>query len=290
MKNLDIEKSVMEMPPISTNTLQILNLVSNANYKISEFAKLISLDVSLTAKCLQIVNSASIGLRNQINSIERAVNYLGKRTILGLMINSNFNGIFSTELSGYEAKNGDLWNHSLRTAIAAKVLGEHLNDSELGEVAYTAGLLHDIGKVIINQYLSGENHWGEILENAGPEIDFTSLEEELLNTDHAKVGELIARKWGLPESLQYAIGYHHFPGKAPEKYQTLCVLVHLGEHLSMMGGFGTGIDTLSYKIDPIAKNVIDFTLAEMSNILIMIDEEFCNSQDLLQGGKGEKDV
>ena len=67
MRNLDIEKSVMEMPSISTNTLQILNLVSNSNYDIRDFAKLISLDVSLTAKCLQIVNSASIGLRNQVN-------------------------------------------------------------------------------------------------------------------------------------------------------------------------------------------------------------------------------
>jgi len=281
MSNSEIEKNVHDLPPISSNTLQILNLVTKSNYEVRDLAKLISLDVSLTAKCLQVVNSASFGLRNPINSIERAVGYLGKKAILGLMINTSFSGIFSTVLSGYEADSGDLWGHSLRTAIAAKILGDHLNNTEIGEVAYTAGLLHDIGKVIINQHLSDTNDWDKLFKKVGTEIDFTGLETELLKIDHAKVGELIAKKWGLPESLQCAIGYHHIPGKAPEKHRTLCVLVHLGDHLAMIGGFGTGSDSMSYRIDPVTENVIDLNWTELSNILIMIDEEFRHAQEII---------
>lgn len=273
-----ITDRVNEMPPVSGNTVQILQLISNKNYIVKDLVNLVSMDISLTSKILQIVNSASFGLRSKVGSIERAVGYLGSKTILSIIVNDSLNDIYSGPLDGYIAEEGDFWEYSLRTAIASKLVAELIQESS--DIAYTAGLLHDIGKAVINDFLKNkfEDNLIEKLE-IGEDKDFIDAEKELLSTDHAVVGEQLAKKWGFPEPLQTAIRFHHKPSMAPDKFKKLCMAVHIGELFAMLGGFGTGLDTLAYKIDKEAYNYLKLDRTQFSRLLLNIDSEFNNAKN-----------
>ncbi|MFC1565014.1 HDOD domain-containing protein [candidate division KSB1 bacterium] len=278
-----ISDKVGEIPPVSPNTMKIMDLISDPDYTVADLKELLELDVSLTTKCLKLVNSASYGLRTQVSTLEKAINYLGSKTILSIIVNADFNNVYSPPLTGYQAEDGDLWTHSLRTAMGAKLLAELTEDYELSDIAYTAGLLHDIGKIIIAQFLQVTPEiLSEKFENAEG-TDFLQIETELLHTDHAEVGQMMALKWGLPESLQIAIRYHHQPDQAPEKYRKLCILVHLGDIFAALGGYSTGADSLAYRLNPMAKEYLNFSHTVFEKLICDIDAEYNKAQQLISG-------
>lgn len=273
-----ITKRVNEMPPLSGNTARILELISNRNYLVKDLVNLVSMDVSLTGKILQIVNSVSFGFRSKISSIERAVNFVGSKTILGIIVNDSLRDVYSSPLEGYIAEEGDFWEYSLRTAIASKLVAEIFQESS--DIAYTAGLLHDIGKAIINDFLKNSKE-KLVLEklNIGKEKDFIDVEKKLLNTDHTIVGEQFAKKWGFPDSLQAAIRFHHVPSQAPVNHKKLCMAVHVGDLFAMLGGFGTGFDILAYKMDKEAYDYLKIDRNRFAKLLLDIDTEFNNAKN-----------
>jgi putative nucleotidyltransferase with HDIG domain len=280
---LKISDKVKEVPPISPNTMKILDLISDPEYSVAELKKLLELDVSLTTRCLKLVNSASFGLRTNITTMDKAIHYLGSKPIMNMIINSDFNNVFDPPLVGYKAEDGDLWAHSLRTAIGAKLFADLTDNYSLSDLAYTAGLLHDIGKIVIARFL---NVSPEILQNkfeVGKEVDFLEIETEMLKTDHAEVGQMMALKWGLPEVLQIVIRFHHKPDEAPSKYKTLCVLVHLGDIFAALGGFSTGVDSLAYRLNPLAKEYLKFSHKVLEKLICDIDAEYNKACELIKG-------
>ncbi len=282
---LEISEKVREIPQVSPNTMKILNLIADPEYSVMELKKLIELDVSLATKCLKLVNSAAFGLRTPVETMDRAVSYLGSKPIMNMIINSDMDSVFDPQLVGYQAENGDLWAHSLRTAIGAKLFADLTDNYELSDLAYTAGLLHDIGKIIIAQFL---NVSPEILQNkyeVGKETDFLEVETELLKTDHTEVGQMMALRWGLPEALQIVIRFHHKPDKAPLKYRKLCILVHLGDLFAALGGYSTGVDSLAYRLNPLAKQYLKFKYSVLEKLICDIDVEYSKAYELIADEK-----
>lgn len=284
----EITNKIDELPPISPNTSSILNLVAQSDYTVKELQKLIELDISLTTNCLRLVNSAAFGLRSPINSIERAISFLGSKNILNLLINNSFGGVYSSPLDGYFCNQNALWEHSLRTAIAARLLAGALSQSESADIAYTAGLLHDIGKVVIEGFLTkySDKYEKLLVENDG--VDFASIEFTLLKINHMEVGLQMATKWKLPEVLKAAIRFHHSPGEAPIEHRSICLLVHLGDILAMIGGFGTGVDSLVYSVDPLVEEKFKLDMHAQERLLLDIDEEFNKANDMILETAGEK--
>jgi putative nucleotidyltransferase with HDIG domain len=274
---------VQQMPAVSPNTLRILKLASDPYYETRTMADLVAIDITLSTACLRVVNSAMFGLLSPVTSIEKAVAYLGRREIVNVAMHTGFRGLYSAPLSGYSAEAGDLWTHSLRTAIASMLLAKSLQKSETTDAAYTAGLLHDIGKVITSDFLKVS--LSDVLHSLsrGDNSDFPTIEKNLISMDHTEIGQLLAEKWKIPTKIETVIRYHHAPGEAPEEFRELCSMVHIGDVLAMLGGYGTGFDTLSYRIDPSVWNILKMNDETVSRLMLDIDTEFEKAQKKLTG-------
>jgi putative nucleotidyltransferase with HDIG domain len=209
-------RRVRDIPALPKVVNQIVSLLGQANTPASEIARLITLDPGLTSRVLRMVNSAAYGIQRQITSIQHAIMLLGFTTVRGLVLSASIFKLFQGNThAGLNLQ--AFWQHSIMTGLVARRLGEWLKLPEFEE-AFSAGLLHDIGKLVLDQYLSQE--YAQVLLAAsrtqikpyGPR--FLDVEFSKLACSHATIGEHVAHKWKLPLSLTEAIAFHHEPDKA----------------------------------------------------------------------------
>lgn len=281
---LQIIKSV---PMLSASASRLLQLTSNADHDLMDVVNLVKTDANLTARVLKIVNSAAFGLINEITSIDRAISYLGERIIVSIAIGDCAGKLFEKELCGYEAGGGDLWRHDLRTAIAAREIVVQGEMEISPDLAFTAGLLHDIGKSLISDYLQGTAPEAIKLINSQDSLDYLQAEEKIIGLDHTQAGFELAKAWQLPEELAEVILYHHQPANASDKYRALVYAVHLGDNIAMMGGFGTGSDSMQYRLDANYTEYITLSPKTLDKVMLTVDIEFEKLEESLQSLGGE---
>jgi len=270
----ELQKIVREVPMLSPCASQLLQLTSQKDHDLSDIINLVRNDANLTARVLKIVNSAAFALVNKVTSIDRAISYLGERIIVSIAIGDCAGQLFDKELSGYEAASGDLWKHDLRTAIASREVVTLSGLDISPDLAFTAGLLHDIGKAIISDCLQGSVTEAVELIGTSEVIDYLVAEEKLIGFDHTHAGYELAKAWELPEELTEVIRYHHEPAKAAEEFRALVYAVHLGDNIAMMGGFGTGADSMRHKLDNNYSDYIKIGPKILANIMLNVDIEF----------------
>lgn len=269
-----IQQVIKSVPLLSASATQLLQTTTDPDHDLVEIVKIVKTDATLTARVLKIVNSAAFGLINEITSLDRAIAYLGERLIVSIAIGDCASQLFDKELSGYESEHGSLWRHDLRTAIASREVVAQ-SDSEINpDLAFTAGLLHDIGKALISDYLHGTA--SDVLSRIEREEtrDYLSAEEELIGFDHPRAGYELAQAWKLPEPIAEVIRFHHTPAEAREEFRELVYAVHLGDNIAMMGGCGTGADSLQYRLDNDYVQYIDLQADGLASIMLMVNEEF----------------
>lgn len=277
----DILKAVREVPLISSAASQLLQMTSDPEHALSDIVEIIKVDATLTASVLKVVNSAAFARRSSIDSIDRAVSLLGEDMIVGIAMSDAASHLFESKLEGYGGESGDLWRHDLRTAIASKKIARYTKNNVSGDVAFTCGLLHDLGKAVLSEYL--KNTYKEILAEIGKGkfSDYSSAEQSIVGIDHPEVGFELAKYWNLPEPLLSAILYHHHPANAGPDLKPLVYTVHLGDTIAMMGGKGTGADTLFYKLDSGYTDYIDLTDNDLALVVLEVDMEFAKIQESL---------
>lgn len=287
MSQEKLHKIVQSVPMLSPSASRLMQIAAKADHDLDEVINIVKTDANLTARVLRVVNSAAFGLINQITSIDRAVSYLGERIIISIAVSDCATKVFNKELSGYEAAGGDLWKHDLRTAIAAREVIAQSGADISSELAFTAGLLHDIGKAIISDYLQGSVPEAVEMITREDSLDYLDAEEQLVGFDHTRAGYELARAWQLPEELAEVILHHHEPAKAKEQYRALVYSVHLGDSIAMLGGFGTGADSMRYKLDQGYTEYIQISPNTLANIMLTVDMEFEKLEESFSGS-GEK--
>lgn len=263
----EILRAAKQTPPLSQAAAQLMQLVGQPDHELGQICAIVEQDAMLTAGVLRVVNSASFGLRAQVDSIARAVSMLGESMIVGIAVGTCSPHVFDRALPGYDAVRGELWDHSLRTAIAARRIGR-LAAPEVKidpDVAFTGGILHGIGKSVLSDFADGRAE--ELLAplRTADAADFAEAERQLFGLDHSEVGAIVAEGWGLPPRLVSCIRYHARPSECDNPdLRPLVYAVHLGSMISMMLGAGTGIDKLLYRLDqgyseyfPLNKNSIE---------------------------------
>lgn len=206
---MEIEKKFIRdvdtLVPCPKIALEVLALAHDTNCDIAELARNIEKDPSLTANMLRVANSAYFGHMKMITSIKDIIVRLGLEAVKLIAITGASVGLLKSPQTAYNLEPGALWRHSCATAILAKLIGRHAelpDDSAL----YSAALLHDIGKVILNRPLQLELNNREVAFSTMTLADFEQL---LLGTNHARVGMALLQSWGLPDSITVPIGVHH---------------------------------------------------------------------------------
>ncbi len=219
----DIAGTIEALQPIPQAALKIMRMIRNDNHEISDITNELSKDQVLSARTLQICNSAFFAGRVEIETLTDAVLLLGEsmlaQSILTAAVNSYYNQAGST---GYSLCKGGLFFHALGCAVASERIAS-MTKAIPPEKAYTAGLLHDIGKVVLDQYVARIHpmFFREINNKRGDSLD---VEKKYLGTDHCYTGAFLAKKWNLPMSIMETILFHHTPGKAVNRKKTVSIV------------------------------------------------------------------
>jgi len=240
----EIIERIRSLQGLPASAVQILNMIQDPDIDIGELTKIIEFDPGLTANLLKLANSAYFGMPRKVNSVREAAIRLGTNRISQLVIASAIAPIASKAVKGYDLPAGDLWTHAVAVAIGTEKMGLALN-LKLPDHAFTAGLLHDIGKIIMGTFI--EVDASPIMQLAFNEgVSFDAAEREILGIDHAEVGSLLLAAWKLPTDITEIVRYHHIPDEAEHGSQVL-EMVHLANNLCLLGGIGSGMDGLNYR-------------------------------------------
>jgi putative nucleotidyltransferase with HDIG domain len=224
----EILKTIGRLRPLPTSATRILNALDDPKTNASLISDLVALDQALTAYVLRVANSAGLGYALACSSIKDAVMRLGFKQVRSLVLSTIASGPLSSRLAGYRLGAKELWYHSVATASAAHWLAGVLRYPDT-EKAYVAGLLHDIGKLTLDQFvLADYNQIIEIMRSR--ELPMWQVEEQLFGIDHAAVGGLVGTQWQFPEELVAAIRYHHNPS-LHRPQQRLAAIVNLANAL-----------------------------------------------------------
>ena len=265
-------ESITDLPTLPTVVATISTKVANPMTNAADVGRLIEQDPALTSKVLRLVNSAYYGFPKQIKSIQHAVVILGFNKVKAIIITATVFDIIEQK-DGRQLNLRRFWQHSLGVAIASKAVAETIGASHSGEDAFIGGLLHDIGKVILDQFQ--HDLYGPVLQYAGDkDMLLLDAEKELMGVTHSQVGGWIIDKWRLPSSILQMVKYHHTPSQASERRE-LVNSVHLGDFIAKGLGVGNGGDdkmpplhqsvVSQYSIDPaFMEKCVDRTLKELA--------------------------
>ena len=201
------------LPSLPSLYVRIMNELSAAEPSVETVAKIIAEDPGMTARMLQIVNSAVLGLARQIGSPFEAVQYLGFATVRSLVLSAHiFSSFDRARVKGFSLNR--LWRHALGTGTLSRMIMqmEHSQRAD-AEDAYTAGMLHDLGKLMLAHSLPAE--FGRALElSAEQKVPLQMSEQEVLGATHAGVAAYLLGLWGLPAAIVEAVAFHHDPKKS----------------------------------------------------------------------------
>jgi len=276
-----IRKAIESIPLLSPSASRLLQVNSDPECSLEAVIAIVRYDAALTARVLRVANSAVFGLVHPVESVERAVSYLGGWLVVAIALGDSAGRLLQEPLDGYEGERGALWRHDLFSAFSAREIACCARMPIPAETAFTAGLLHDIGKSIISDFLKGSS--GRVLEDISERkaADYPAAERQLVGVDHAEVGYELARAWGFSEILQKAIRYHHRPQEAEEEIRPLVYTVHLGDIVAMMGGYGTGSDSMQHQLMPEYADYIDLSPESLEAILLSAQQEFARAENTL---------
>ncbi len=241
-------KDIKSFPQFVIETMKKLN---DPESNAADVAKSLSRDEGLVLRILKLANSAAYGMSRNISNISEAIALLGYKSVSNIILAATVYSAMDKGLAGYALDRGELWRHSLMVAYTSRHLAK-LTGKVGTEDAYVGGLLHDIGKVILNDYV--RFGYGIIVKMVEEKhIPFTEAESQVLGFDHAMIGEILVERWEMPEGYRIAVAYHHKPNELPEdklKYQPLLDVVTLANTICLMLGIGLGADGLQAYMFP----------------------------------------
>lgn len=274
----ELKERVQDLPPLPDLALRLMRMCQDPEVPPREIVEVIKHDPAITMKVLRLCNSPFYGLPRQITSLQEAMIYIGTDALVNFVLAGCLASYCQDENEGYGLEKGELWRHSVGTAICAQKVAEHAEPGMAG-IAFTCGLLHNVGKIILNNYVA-EAFPGmiELVEKRG--MSFLDAEKQVLGYTHAEAGAAIAAHWNLPAEIVDSIRYQYNP-TAAEEHKRLVAIVHVGNILCMSFGIGVGSDGLAYLFHPSAIKVLNLKIEDLFALSIEIHDQFKAADELL---------
>jgi putative nucleotidyltransferase with HDIG domain len=236
----ELLKAVQDLPPMPKVLLKIQKLLLDPYSDTQQIAGCIETDQALAAKVLKIANSPFYGMTGKVSTIQHAAIILGFQTLSELTTMAGFSAIMGRKLPGYGYHSDELWKHSLAVALASKLIAEKINPDLVND-AFTAGLIHDLGKLILDPHVQDQREaLDEFIEDENQ--TFLIAEKQILGFDHAEIASEICSHWKYPESLTQAIKYHHNPSES--NGSEMAFILHLADYIAVLSGSGYDLDEI----------------------------------------------
>lgn len=223
-----LDNVIEKVRPIPQIALKVLRMISEQTYRHADVVKEIMQDQVMSAKMIGFCNSVFFGMRTRVDSIERALFVVGEKWLLQVILTTAVEEFLSTTDEGYSLCKGGLFQHACGTAAVAKCLAQ-FTEKATPDLAYTAGLLHDIGKAVLDQYMHARRPFFYRHLQSG-NVDLIEAERESFGVTHPEVGRQLALHWSIPETLVEVIACHHQPEAAVTEPE-LTLLIYFADLL-----------------------------------------------------------
>ncbi|WP_455217799.1 HDOD domain-containing protein [Kaarinaea lacus] len=262
----ELIRNVDKLVSLPAACARLTEMVDDPSCSAQEMGRVINQDVALTARLLRIANSPMYGLSTKVDTVTRAVTVLGMKQVRDLVLATAairaFEGIPNTLVSMQS-----FWEHSIYCALCARNIAmECLRDHR--EAVFVAGLLHDIGKLVLyNQLPELSRRTLEASHNGKQSKESQLVEREIIGFSHADVGGELAKRWSLPLGLQQSIAFHHDPESA-EHHQVEVAIIHIANSLAILAarksedpGKAPAINEIAWKLTGLEKEMIPVIIA-----------------------------
>jgi putative nucleotidyltransferase with HDIG domain len=260
----DIICSMAKLQPIPQVALKILRLINEDNYDITILTEEIRKDQILSALTIKLCNSAYVSSLKKIESMDHALVFLGQKKLIKFVISAAIKSFFKQAGMGYSLCKGGIYHHAVGTAIIAEEIARITKKAEPA-LAYTGGLLHDIGKVVLDQHIQADLplFYRQLYGN---EKNSSEIEKAIFGLNHQEAGTTLAMQWSFPASLIEVIKHHHQPENAPQ-YKNLVHIIYLADLL--MSRFNTGLEAERIETDTLAERleILGFSIGAFSDIV-----------------------
>ncbi|MGD9309172.1 MAG: HDOD domain-containing protein [Desulfosarcina sp.] len=241
----EVVKKVSQLDPLPTVIHQVLTLADDPESSLNDLVAVVERDPAITANLLKTVNSAHMGLPVKVDSIQQAVSMLGLQQVVEMVLSQNLSANLKQSQAGYGLSKGDLWRQGLAVAMVARTLADRQELLSLPAI-YTAALLKDIGKIILNEFVADRLEDIQALVNQKG-MSFVEAEMDVLGMDHTTLGGMIAKQWQFSPHMIYMIENHHLTDPASRNDPATATL-YLADMVAMMVDTGIGVDRLAYHV------------------------------------------
>ncbi|MDL2321673.1 HDOD domain-containing protein [Desulfosarcina sp. OttesenSCG-928-B08] len=243
--------SIKDLPAMPKVIYKAREIMDNPMAGFKEVAEVIEADQAIAAKVLQVANSAYYGLSGMVSSIHQATVVLGHKTLEQLIILVSSSSLLGAQLKGYRMNSGDLWKHALSVALCSQLIAKD-RAPVLENDAFSVGLIHDAGKLVLDRYLLQRKEQVDAVLAAG--ASFLEAEQKVLGFDHTEMASDLCAQWKLPENHISAMRHHHRPSDSDGNQ--LAFIVHTANYIAMQTELDTRNDARLYTLDSQAMDLL----------------------------------
>jgi putative nucleotidyltransferase with HDIG domain len=277
----EIKERLRSIPSLPAAAIEAIRMAHDPDVDFNKLARTIEYDPGLTSNVLRLANSAYFGGMGRIKSMKDAIVRLGLKNVFQMIMASAVAPMVQKEVHGYDLKPGYLWSHSVAVAVGAREIAVCLKRNA-PEYSFTAGLLHDIGKLVLGTFV--EIDAAAIMQKAFDEgVSFEIAEKSVLGFDHAEIGAALLKQWNIPSEIVDVVRWHHDPENAPNR-DIVLDLVHVADAISMTTGLGTGLDGLNYRTSADVATRLDLTDEIAEKAVVRITDTLEQMPEIMRAG------
>lgn len=246
-QNATLDSLVRRIHEISTLphvALRVMEVAENPSAGAKDLKEVMEADPALSARVLRAVNSSAYALRQKVTSLQRAIAYLGIKQIRNMAMTAGVSGLFKKGAAVGRYDRTRLWKHLVGVGLCARLIAMRCRFEDFEDM-FVAGLLHDVGIILEDQYI--HNRFQQVVQSLEEGIALNEVERAQLGFDHNTLGESVARNWKFPEVLTVAIRHHHASSYAPAEMRRAVQCVEVANSIcSLKGITSVGMNLVSF--------------------------------------------
>jgi len=264
----EIITQIDELDGLPAAASELVNKINDPEISIQDLVASIELDAALTANVLKWANSPAFGGIHEIGTIRDAAVRLGLQQMRQLITASLALPIISQAVPGYDLNAGRLLERSTVVAMGSIEIAKFL-EIRIPEYTFTAGLLHDVGKIILGRFVGTACNM--LIEEAQKDgIPFNKAEQNVLGIDHAEAGALLLSSWNFPATIVDVVRWHHEPDLYEGDYHTPLDIVHITELAATCCGLGVGIDGVNYAPSSMVLHRLNISQRQFEHCMLIL--------------------